>query len=160
MITTDLPEGLKLATFNREKLVNLWEIVRQFPSTFADGSKNPEIFINRLLAEDSIVFETSGGIILIEKLKPKVSAEFHATFWDHKLSPRTKMLKDLIIWLFMVFELERLETYVASYARAVRRFLVDKLHFVFEGRLRNAFKNQGNLHDLEIYSILKSEVLE
>lgn len=156
---TDLPQGYRISSFNRQKLLNLWEMVSEFPTIFADGNKNPESFIRRLLAKDTIVIETEGGIILLEKIEIGMSAEFHATFWDHKLSPRKEELKQILLWGFLTFNLERVETTVASYARAVKRFLKDRLGFVYEGTLRNAFRNQNELHNLEIYSILRDEVL-
>ena len=155
----ELPEGAQILSFTRDKLHELWETVREYPSTFADGTKDPEQFIARLLARDSVVIELEGGIILFENIQPGMKAEFHATFWDHKLSARTDILKEILIWAFLTFGLERLETYVAVYARAVRRFLTERLGFIYEGTLRNGFRNQGDLHDLEIYSILKEEVL-
>jgi len=156
---SELPQGYAIATFTRQKLLNLWEIVSQYPTTFADGTKNPEDFIRRLLAKNTIVIETDGGVILIEHIDIGVSAEFHATFWDHKLSPRKDELKEILLWVFLTFNLERLETTVASYARAVKRFLKDRLGFVYEGTLRNAIKNQNEFYNLEIYSILRDEVL-
>ena len=154
----DLPQTIKMASFNHTKLMAIWEILRQFPSTFADGTKDPENFTARLLAEDSLVFEMEGGLILVEHIVPGLKAEFHATFWDHKLSPKAKDLEDLILWVFVQLKLERLETYVASYARAVRRFLVDRLGFTYEGTLRRAFRNNGQLYDLNMYSIIREEV--
>ena len=156
----DLPKGVKLGTFDSVKLNHLWETVRRFPSTFADGTKNPESFAKRILAPDSIVLEFDGGIVLVEAIREGLSAEFHATFWDHKLSARKDLLKQCILWLFFTFNLERLETYVASYACAVRRFVSDKLGFVHEGTMRRAFRNHGELHNLEIYSILRMEALD
>jgi len=157
--TIDLPEGVNILSFTREKIHDLWDTVSQYPSTFADGTKDPEEFISRLLAKNSVVLELDGGIILFENIVPGMKAEFHATFWDHKLSARKDILKEILLWAFLTFQLERLETYVAIYARAVRRFLTERLGFVYEGTMRNAFRNQGDLHDLEIYSILKEEVL-
>lgn len=155
----DLPQRVKFATLTSEGIHNLWEVLRQFPTTFADGTKDPENFANRLLASDSMVFIIdNGGIVLIEGIIPGFKAEFHATFWDRKLSSRKDVLKDLVIWLFIVLQLERLETTVVSYAKAVRRFLTDRLGFTHEGTLRRAFRNNGLLHDLHIYSILREEV--
>jgi len=159
MIWVDLPPGVALGSYTAEKIKNLWDILRKYPSTFADGTKNVENFVERILAGDSIVLELDGGIILVENIREGHSAEFHATFWDHKLSARTGTLKQCIYWLFLVFQLERLETFVADYARAVRRFLTGKLGFQHEGTLRNAFRNNGELHNLDVYSIIKSEVL-
>lgn len=155
----DLPQGINMLVLDRAKIQNLWEIVRKYPSTFADGTKDPETFAERLLASDSLVFELEGGLVLVEKIVPGLKAQFHATFWDQKLSSRKEILQELLVWVFLTFHLERLETFVVSYARAVRRFLQDKLHFKHEGTLRNTFWNQGQLYSMDIYSILKSEVL-
>lgn len=155
-----LPTGVALASFDSNKLANLWDILSQFPTTFADGGKDIEEFARRLVAPDSVVFELDGGMVLLEKIVPGLKAEFHATFWDRKLSARKEVLRDLLIWCFLVFQLERIETRLVTYARAVRRFLTEKLGFTFEGRMRNAFMNQGELYDLEVYSILREEAID
>lgn len=154
----DLPQTVKLSSLSEAKINAFWEILRQFPSTFADGTKDPENFAARLMAKDSLVFEIEGGIVLVEAIRPGLMAEFHATVWDHKLSAKTEALRELLLWLFIQLRLERLETYVASYARPVRRFLVDRLGFTHEGTLRKAFRNNGQLYDLGVYSILREEV--
>lgn len=154
----DLPHNVKIGVYNQARLENLWEKVRQFPTTFADGTRDIESFVNRILAPNSVVLELDGGIILIENIVPGLKAEFHATFWDRKLSARTDTLQHIVLWAFFTFRLERLETYVASFARAVRRFLTQRLGFVYEGTKRNAYQNRGVLYNLDIFSILREEV--
>ena len=156
----DLPHNVKIGVYNQARLENLWEKVRQFPTTFADGTRDIESFVNRILAPNSVVLELDGGIILIENIVPGLKAEFHATFWDRKLSARTDTLQHIILWAFFTFRLERLETYVASFARAVRRFLTQRLGFVYEGTKRNAYQNRGVLYNLDIFSILREEVFD
>lgn len=61
-------------------------------------------------------------------------------------------------WIFLEFELQRLESFVASYAKSVFRFLVRKMGFTWEGTLRQAWPHKGILQDLEVLSILRNEV--
>jgi RimJ/RimL family protein N-acetyltransferase len=155
----DLPMGVKLAAFSREKLFDLWEKLKPFESLFTDEDmKNPEVFLENFLARDSITLELEGGLVLIKHIVPGHKAEFHATFWDKHLSSRQVCLRECLFWAFVTFRLERLETYVADYARAVRRFLQERLGFRHEGCMRAAALAKGRLIDIHIYSLLREEV--
>ena len=96
--------------------------------------------------------------MLLKHVTRGQSAEFHACFWDKHMSSRTDLLKRLLAWVFLEFELERVETYVAVYAKAVYRFLTKRLFFKEEGTLRQVWKHRGELQDMKILSILRDEV--
>jgi hypothetical protein len=155
----DLPAGVKLMVFSREKMLELWNNLKPFDSIFTDEDmKNPDVFLNNLLAQDSVTLEMDGGVVIIKRIVPGHKAEFHATFWDKKLSPRKDLLKACLVWCFATFSLERVETWVAGYAKAVRRFLEDRLGFRHEGTLRSYARNRGRLVDIHVYGMLRGEL--
>jgi len=154
-----LPEGVKLGVFSREKLLELWKQLKVFETIFTEEDmKNPDVFLNNFLAKDAVTLEMDGGIVLLKRIVPGHKAEFHATFWDKRLSPRKDVLRACILWAFSVFSLERLETYVAGYAKAVRRFLQDRLGFKHEGVLRSYVRSRGRLVDIHVFSLLRGEL--
>lgn len=155
----DLPAGVKLAAFSKEKLYDLYFKLKPFEGIFTDEDvKNPEVFLENFLARDSVTLELEGGFILLKHIQTGLKAEFHAVFWDKHLSSRKDCLRQCVLWAFVTFRLERLETYVAEYACAVRRFLEERLGFRHEGCMRNAVLSRGHLINVHIYSILRGEL--
>ena len=107
-----------------------------------------------------MVLEMEGGIILLTHIMPGIRCEVHVVFWDHKLSARKEVLDELLMWTFLTFDLFRIETFVASYARALMRFIEKKMGFVYEGTMRHRVLHKGMPTDLKVYSILREEVLD
>ncbi len=155
-----LPDGARLATFTKEKLNALWERLAPFDNLFADDNmRDPEVFQKSLLHRRTVCLETDFGIMILKNIVPGLRGEAHFAFWDMKLSAHAELMKDCLVWGFLSFELERIETFVADYARTVRRFIEKRLGFRYEGTLRRRIRHNGELIDMMIYSVLKSEVL-
>ena len=156
----ELPKGVVLASYSLEKLTKLWDKMRHYDSLFVhDDTRNPETFVKQFLDPATSILEIENGIMLMRKIVPHLSGEVHFSFFDHKLSPRTELLKECLIWAFLTYDLERIDTQVADYAHAIKSFLTRKMNFVHEGKMRNKARHNGNLIDVHIYSILKREVM-
>lgn len=155
----DLPKGISPMMLTRERIYGLWEIVSKYDSLFiTDELRSLEAFTRNFLDPETQIFDVEGrGYIILKHIKEGVRAEFHATFLDHRLSARKELLREFLVWLFLEFGLERLETYVAGYAKAVKRFLVG-IGFTHEGTLRNWAKRREGFVNVEIYGILREEV--
>ena len=155
-----LPEGMSLGAYNLDKLKSIWEKVKEFDLLFSDDMmRDPVVFTRQFLNRDSVVIEVDEGFILIQNIIVGLRAEVHFCFYDHKMSARKDMLREGLKWAFEMFQLERVETFVADYARAVRRFLEERMMFKHEGTLRSRVRHQGKLIDMHIYSILRKEVM-
>jgi hypothetical protein len=156
----NLPEGVWFGTYNRNKLEQIWQRIQGFDNLFADDrTRSKEAYMSAFLARDSVILETDGGFLMMKNIIEGLRGEVHFCFWDKKLSPRADLMKDCILWAFGYFDLARVETQVADYANAVRRFISEKLGFVYEGTRRNFVYHQGRLIDMHMYSILREEVL-
>lgn len=156
----DLPEGARFATFTRERLWELWQDMHPKQKLFGDDwIRDPEVFMRFVLAPDTVVVEMEFGMLFLARLKPGLRGEVHMYFWDHKLSAHAEFLKECLLWAFLNYDLVRIETFVPQDSRAVTRFLRDKLGFRFEGLMRNRTQLGGRLINVEIYSILREEVL-
>ena len=156
----NLPGDFKLVTFSPEKLDYIWNKIKDFDSIFVDDRMaKREVYLKQFVKRDTIVLENNGGIIIITKIDPGLKATFHPVFWDHKLSARREELKDVLLWVFLYFNLERIETQIAPYAKAAIRFIEKKMGFSYEGTLRSYVRRHGSPMDMKVYSILRTEVL-
>ncbi len=156
----NLPGDFELLTFSEEKLDYIWEKIKDFDSIFVDDRMSKkETYLKQFVKRDTIVLENKGGIIIITKIDPGLKATFHPVFWDHKLSARYEELKDVLVWAFLYFNLERVETQIAPYAKAAIRFIEKKMGFTYEGTLRSYVRKNNNPMDMKVYSILRTEVL-
>jgi hypothetical protein len=99
------------------------------------------------------------GLLILKNLKEGLRGEVHITFWDRKLSDKTEMIKDALVWAMMEFDLHRLEAFVPEVSRAVKHFIQKRLGFVYEGRMRKRNWYEGRLIDVLIFSLLREEVL-
>jgi RimJ/RimL family protein N-acetyltransferase len=156
----ELPRGIEVGVLSRDKILSLWDKVKNYSPMFDDASRwNLEWFALRMYLRDTVLLENDGGIMLLTDTKPKHFAACHLTYWDKSLSKRTELIKEAIRWAFLQFDLQRLETHLPEYARAVRRFVEKRLGFKCEGRLRKRVMYKDNPADLLLYALLREEVL-
>lgn len=156
----DLPEGLRFLALDREKLARIWEELRELDWYLGGGSfADPVKFTELFFAKDSVILETDYGYMILEKIRPGESALAHLPFTDHRLSVHTEDVKAALLWAFIEYDLRRIEARVYWFQRAVKRFL-RKLGFTFEGCLRKKALRRGKFEDIEVYSILREEVID
>lgn len=156
-----LPGGVKLLTANPWKLKEIWDRIKGYDSIFGNDYMRSEVtYMGQFLQPDTVVLEMAGGIILLTHIVHGLRCEVHFIFWDHKLSPKRELFNELLIWTFLTFDLYRIETFVASYARSVMRFVEKKMGFTYEGTMRNRIIHRGVPANLKVYSILREEVLD
>ena len=119
---------------------------------------NLEAFLSSMFDKRTVILEHECGILILRKLEEGLKGEVHMSFFDHKLSAHTTLVKECLAWGFMEFDLQRIGTMIPSYAGAVRRFLEHRLGFKHEGTMRNFAWHKGQLVDVSFYSILREEV--
>ena len=154
----DLPDGVQLARFTEQKILECWNKLKAFDKIF---HKEPsfERFRSTMLHPKVVVVEAEFGLFIAKEVPGRPwDREVHIPFWDKKLSAHKELCKSLLVWLFFQFELERITAYVAEHSPAIRRF-VEKLGFIREGCLRKGMNYRGELMNLYIYSMLRDEVL-
>jgi hypothetical protein len=154
------PEGTKLAVFDQQKIDDLWSICQPMSKIFSDETRgDKEAFVKGLLDRHTQTLEFPTGLLILKNLKEGLRGEVHITFWDRKLSDKTEMIKDALVWAMMEFDLHRLEAFVPEVSRAVKHFIQKRLGFVYEGRMRKRNWYEGRLIDVLIFSLLREEVL-
>lgn len=113
-----------------------------------------------LLKPDTNPLKFDGGYITFTAMIPELKAEVHPIFTDHKMSAHAELFREVMVWAFLQYRYYRLETFIADYAHSVKRFIVKKMGFTHEGTLRKRIIHNGIPMDVDVYSILREEVLE
>lgn len=153
-----MPESAKSVTLSQEVLDHYWELLRDNTSTFVEGMVTREQF-NRIMVRDSLIYEIPGCLIFLENVVPNSRAEVHLAIWDKRLSDKTERLRDLLVWAFLMFGLQRIETFIPEDYRTIRRFVEKRMGFTYEGTLRNRALRKGRPLDMKVYAILRDEVM-
>ncbi len=152
-----LPEGVSLVRLTPEIMKDYWERLKDFDVLYSDSTHGDELgFYQRLMS--STVLETEGGIMLLDGLVLRQRGQVHVWFWDHKLSSRSELLKGALRWVFEVYDLNRVEAIIPEFSKALERFLVRRMGFTFEGKLRERLLWKGHFKDLLMFSILRKEI--
>ena len=156
----NLPDGVRYCNIeSAEHIHEIWEKIKDYEKVFTDENEWSELkFAKRLWHPGTLTLEIDGGILILDNVRADLFGQIHVIFWDHKLSARKELLKELLMWTFLNFNLQRLEAVIPEFCRALRRFLENRLNFTYEGRLRNRMSYKGNLCDVLVLSILREEL--
>jgi hypothetical protein len=154
----DLPKGVKFCNLTKEKALYFWNKVKGYDKLFTDDVRWDEIsFYERLYHPNTVLLEEENGLLILSDLKPGFFTTVHVVFWDHKLSVRTGLLKDCLVWVFQEYNLQRIEAVIPEFSRTLKRF-IEKLGFRYEGTLRKRLLFKGQFYDTIVYSILREEL--
>ena len=154
-----LPDGVEIGSFNKESLREVWEKLKDFDPLFSDREmRKPEVFLDEFLSNDSLILIVEEGFILLDNIVEGLRGEVHFSFFDKKLSGKEELMREVLLWFFLTYNLKRIETFIPSYAKAVERFLL-KVGLKKEGILRNRVFHKDLLLDIYVYGILLEEVL-
>ena len=155
----ELPERVKVCELTKEKTDYIWDRVKVFDQIFPLSTRwNKEEFFKKMYSRENVILEIDEGLIFFENFYPELYTQMQLTFWDKHLSTRIELIKECIVWIFLEFNLQRIEILIPEFARAIRRIFEKKLNFKYEGRLRNRMWYKGQSVDVLIFSILQQEV--
>lgn len=172
-VRCDEPEG----TFDRsvnsvvlswEKLRDWYDKVKDFDVIFNDHVPNTpggfaSIFVsvqeNHTVTANGLVWEVDDvGILYLTDIIPNFSALAHFTFWDRRMRGREELMREMMKYCFKRYNFHRIETRVALFAVPVLG-AVERVGFVKEGRAREAVRRKGEWFDVNLYAVLREEVL-
>lgn len=157
----DIPEGLHLYQLTRDRAEALWTKVKDYDRLFSDETRgDKEGWMRNLFDSRTLVLETDDheGLLFLSRIHEGLKAEVHAIMFDHRLSPRTDVVRRALIWAFLAFDLHRIGASIPSVSRALRRWMM-KLGFDVEGVVRNDFWYKGTLADSLIMGLTRKEVM-
>lgn len=99
------------------------------------------------------------GLLYMTEISPEYQAKVHFTFWDRRLRGREPIIQEMIKWSFKTFGFRRLVAEIPLYATPAI-LMAEKVGFKKEGRMRSAAYYRGKWFDMNLYSILREEVLD
>lgn len=159
--------AVRPALLTRETLFEYYEKSKEFDVLFNDLVPNDpvtfaEIFLGqdgsgRLFAKGLIWEVDDVGIIYVTNITTH-SALAHFTFWDRRIRGREDLLKQMLKFGFERYGFQRIEVRVGLYAKPIL-YLMERIGFTKEGRLRKATRYNGEWFDANLYSILREEIL-
>ena len=159
---------MRPVSLSTEKLREYYERLEEFDIAFNDHVPNtPGGFASMFLSvnEDlsvsakGLIFEVDDvGILYLTHIMPGFSALAHFAFWDRRLRGREELIRKMIEFAFETYGFQRIETRVALYAVPAMA-ATERIGFVKEGRAREAVRRNGEWYDVNLYSILRREVL-
>lgn len=157
-----LPEGTELLVLTPEKAAMLWSKLSEIPGLFDDFTVNrPDIFLQGLLAPDSVWLERSdgNGILYLRNVKPGLSASGHIVYWDKRLRGREEFTKNVMRWLMRNIPLQKINLWLPDYSQNARAF-AERCGFKEEGCIRKWSYSNGRLYDIYAYGITQEEAFE
>lgn len=146
----DVTKFMNISSFTHE--VQAEEIIEMFKE-LAQSSKAIRFCI--IEKESSEIIGTCGlNSIDFENEKAEIGYEIAKTYWGKGYA--TEAIYTLINYALETLKINRIEAKIEP-ANVNSINVLKKLNFTFEGTLRQYEKSKGNLIDINIYSLLKTD---
>lgn len=154
-----------------ENLFAFYEKAKQFPTVFGQEFSSIEEFADLFLAYDKLtgkigldgvfyVVDDFVGIMYINNIREGLfDAKVHYTFFDRRQRGRLKLVKMMLKYVFQYYNFRRLTVELPNYVSATTRKFVVDLGFALEGKRRKAVPYKGKIYDVNLYGILREEVV-
>lgn len=156
----DFPEGVRPFHPVGEEFDEFWEKIHEYDQLFGnDYMNNKDRYQAVLLQPDTNPFKYEGGYFVFSAMVPGLKTEVHPMFLDHKMSAHAELFKEILVWAFLQYRFLRIETFIGEYAHSVQRFLQKRMNFTHEGTLRKRIIHHGTPMNIEVYSILREEMM-
>ena len=160
-VIVPLPSGVDVFMPTGEEFETFWTEIEQYDTLFGnDYMHDKKRYQGVLLKADTVPLRFDGGYAIFSALRPELTCEVHPIFLDRKMSVHADLFRSILTWMFLQYRLLRIETFIGEYAHSVKRFTVKKMGFVHEGTLRDRIIHRGTPMNVDVYSILRGEVLE
>lgn len=153
-----------------ENLQAFWEHAKIYPVIFGkEVLNNPEEFIKLFIYNENGEYRTNGlffvvndflGVFYLSDIVPSEDALAHYTFFDRRHHNRRELVLEMLKYIFKTYQFHRLSVQIPNYATEQARHFVQSLGFAYEGKKRKAAYYKNDWWDVNLYGILKSEVLK
>ena len=153
-----------------ESLRIFWEKSKVYPTLFTQETRGDfELFIRLLLNDDMtpkglffVVDDFVGVFYFTEMLQQGnrlVDASVHYTFFDGRTRGRKDLTKAMLRYGFEKYGFQRFTAAIPLYAKPDAFSFTESLGFTKEGRKRKAIWFDNQWFDVNIFGLLKAEVL-
>ena len=151
----------ELLVLTPERVMKLWEQVQQFPIIFDDFGKGDfKSFVAKLMSPSNGFVDIGPGLGLacLMNIRPRLDATVHVVMFDRKLRGRETTFKEILAYAFERLQLRRITAVVGSDAKLAGA-LARRLGFRLEGTLRQAMLRDGQYVDVEMYGLLREDLV-
>lgn len=173
----DEPEGkvyrsVRLLLFTPANLAKFWQAAKQYRTIFryeigGDFRRFIDNFVKegpdgRLMVTGIFyVVDDFEGIFYMTDIQPGVDASVHYTFFNGRHKGRVELVREMLKYGFRTFGFRRLTAEIPLYASPeTHNFVEHWVKFKKEGRKRKAAELGGEFYDVNVYGILREEILE
>ncbi len=91
------------------------------------------------------------GILIIDRIVPRVDARLQFVFFDDELSSKAPLLNEFVARVFAEFALHRLTFEAPTHMTTLTGFVRRKLGFSAEGTRGEAYHDGARWHDLAVF---------
>jgi RimJ/RimL family protein N-acetyltransferase len=152
-----------------ENIDRLWKQAKAFPHIFGKETLgDAKEFINMFVQFDGEIPIVNGlfyivndfqGAFYLTDIVPEEDALAHYTFFDKRHHGRETLVREMLKYVFKKYGFHRLSVQIPNYATSQARHFIQGCGFIYEGKKRKAARFKGDWFDVNLYSILRSEVL-
>lgn len=153
-----------------ENIQKFWEQARKYRVVFGEEVvQDSKKFMNVFLQFDGGVPTVNGlffivndflGAFYLTEIVPGEDALAHYVFFDRKLRGRKDLVQKMMEYVFKKYQFHRLSAEIPNYASAGARHFIQDCGFAYEGKKRKAAEYKGDRFDVNLYGILRNEVLK
>jgi Acetyltransferases, including N-acetylases of ribosomal proteins len=154
-----------------EYLKRFWEESKKFRALFTQDINNDfkkflDLFIDG--GPDGMTPSTKGlfwvvddfvGIFYMDNIVPGIDAHVHYTFFDRKQSGRVPLVKAMLKYCFTKYGFKRFTVEIPFFAYKGTFTFVEGVGFKHEGRKRQAANFDGTWFDVNVYGMLREDIL-
>ncbi len=159
--------------FTAETIKKFWDNSKQFPTIYGheivdDWGKFIDLFFHNnngelspkglfwVLNDFTGVFYLTNIVLDGEQL---IDANAHYTFYDRRHHGRVPLVKEMLKFWFNKYQFIRLSAEIPNYATPQARHFAQECGMSYEGKKRNAALYKDQWYAVNLYGILKQEVL-
>lgn len=158
--------------FTPDTINKFWERAKQFPTIYGREILTIQDFMDTFFTQFGNTLQPNGlfwvfndfvGVFYLTEIREDhgilVDANAHYTFFDRRHHKRVPIVKEMLKFWFTKYGFQRLSANIPNYATTQVRHFAQECGMAYEGKRRKAAKFKDQWWDVNLYGILKSEVL-
>lgn len=131
--------------------------LEEFATLFLKQEKDDSISANGIFW----VVDDFVGVFYLTDIRAGEDAIVHYSFFDRRHKGRVELIRSMLKYIFETFGFQRVTASIPLYAKESTQVFTEKhLGFTKEGRLRKAVKFDNKWFDVNLYGMLREEILE
>lgn len=146
--------------YGREILGNIDKFVELFFAVNPDGTYVPYGLFWKVVSEDNDLL----GVFYLTELRGDSEDSFddanaHYTFFDRRHHGREPLVKQMLQFWFEKYKFRRLSAEIPNFVTPQARHFAQECGMSYEGKRRKAAKYKNDWFDVNLYGVLREEVL-